>query len=313
MIVTIEDKSRSCPGVESTINLVEDVLRKDNVLFSAGELIHNSREIERLTGMGLRSISPGDFKSDSRNKAFNNACFLIRTHGESEEVVQNARDCGLRIIDSTCSIVRHSQKIVDQHVRKGWGIVIAGTPDHPEVKGLLARTKGCGVVVSCKKEAVKQELEARSILLAQSTIDADLFSEIRRVLSSKLSGIKIFDTTCRFIRNRQEEVKRFAVGQDVILVVGGNNSANCQLLFNAVQSVNEPSYKVESHSEVDMKLFKQVERVGIVGGASTPRWQLEEMKAFLENHSRRKNPKGLKNRKGGKFSCWMRKNRKKMA
>ena len=232
MIVTIESKARPCPGVERAVALTEEILGRGAVLYSAGQLIHNRREVERIQGMGLQLIAPETLTDLLRKKEFDGAHFLVRTHGESEEILQKVRERGLQIVDATCPIVRHSQDLVAQHIQEGWGIVIAGSKDHPEVMRLLSRTKGCGVVVSDREEAVNLDLEDRSLLLAQTTVDPVFFSEVRRILSGKLSGLKIVDTTCRFLRNRQIDLKAFSNQQDVIILVGGNNSTNCRLLFN---------------------------------------------------------------------------------
>jgi len=308
MIVTVESKARPCPGVERAVTLAEDVLGRVTILYSAGQLIHNRREVERLQSMGLRLVTLETLTDLPRKQELDDAHFLIRAHGESEEVLQKIRECGLRTVDATCPIVRHSQDLVDQHVREGWRIIIAGNKDHPEVTGLLARSKGCGVIIANREEATNLDFEDRSLLLAQTTIDPDFFSEVRRILSGKLSGLKIADTTCRFLCNRQVDMKAFGQQQDVIILVGGNNSANCRLLLNTALEVNKRSFKVEEPGEVNKQWFKATDRVGISGGASTPHWQLEEMRSYLNNHQMEENPKGLKNRKGGKFLWWMRKN-----
>ncbi len=308
MIVTIESKARPCPGVENAISLAEEALRRENIVYSAGQLIHNSREIQRLKDIGLHQISKTSLNNPSKLEKFRDCYFLIRTHGESENLRNRVHEIGMNIIDATCPIVVHSQELVDQHIRDGWGIIIAGKKDHPEVQGLLERTNGNGIVVSSRREAKSLDFENRSLLIAQTTIDPEIYSEIRQTLSSRLIDLKIVDTTCRFIRNRQRDIEEFAARQDVVIIVGGKNSSNCRLLYDTSLKVNSRTYWVESPHEIEKSWFKGIERVGITGGASTPRWQLTEIKSYLENHH---NPKGSKNRKGGKFLWWMRKRPKK--
>jgi len=310
MKVTIETKARPCPGVKRAIVLAEEVLRQSDDLFAVGELIHNQREIRRLKEMGLRHITTDAFNDSSMQKEFIDAFFLMRTHGEPDDLIELVHNCQMRVVDATCTIVRHSQDLVDQHVREGFGIVIAGSKTHPEVSGLITRTKGCGVIVSSKAEAEQQELESRTLLLAQTTIDPDLFTEIRRILKAKQPELKIVDTTCRFLQKRQRDLAALGSEYDVVIIVGGQNSSNCRLLHNTTLDVNARSYHIEEPDEVDLKWFTDNEKVVISGGASTPRWQLEEMKSFLNTHQIEENPKGLKNRKGGTFSWWKRKNHK---
>ena len=312
MIVRIESKARPCPGVERAITLAEDVLRRGEVLFSAGELIHNRREIERLRRMGLRKISNDTLTALTQQKELNGAHFLVRTHGESEAIIQQVIECKLHIVDATCPIVRHSQMLINQHIKEGWQIIIAGNKEHAEVSGLVARTRGWGKVISTVEEAENFDGSDRSLLLAQTTIDPVFFSDVRKILSSKLTRLKIVDTTCRFLQNRKKDVASFCTELDVFILVGGSNSANCNLLYNTALEFNKRSYRVEGPENINKKWLRENDRIGISGGASTPRWQLEEMKTYLDNHQNEKNPKGLKNRKGGKFLWWMRKNQSKM-
>jgi 4-hydroxy-3-methylbut-2-enyl diphosphate reductase len=144
--------------------------------------------------------------------------------------------------------------------------------------------------------------------MAQTTVDPEFFSSVRKILTTRLSGLKIVDTTCRFIRNRQRDIEGFSSENHVVLLVGGKQSANCKLLHETAQAMNEKTYFVEKPGDVEKIWFKGAECVGITGGASTPRWQLEEMKAFLDNSPWKKSPSGDKNRKGGKVLWWKRKN-----
>ncbi|MBN1781698.1 4-hydroxy-3-methylbut-2-enyl diphosphate reductase [bacterium] len=313
MIVTIESKARPCPGVDRAIAMAEDALRHGETVYSIGELIHNTREIDRLQKLGLIQVEYDAIKESAGNiKKFEGSDLLVRAHGERQPVIDEARGCGLNPIDATCQIVKHSQEMVEQHMRDGWRIIIVGQKEHPEVMGLLDRTNGNGSVISKSDDAEKQEFEERSLLLAQSTVDPELFSQARRVLSKKLSNLKIIDTTCRFLRTRQKDIEAFSLKQDVVLIVGGKHSSNCRLLHETARKFNICSYHIESPEDIDWSWFDGKKNVGITGGASTPRWQMEEVKAYLENRSKDKNPEGLKNRKGGLFLWWTKRKSPKM-
>jgi (E)-4-hydroxy-3-methyl-but-2-enyl pyrophosphate reductase len=271
MISTIEYKARPCPGVQRAIEMVEEALRRGEKLFLVGLLIHNQREVDRLCEMGLQQIDLDVLDDPRKRDKYENGRFLIRAHGEPKEILKRIQDFGFDVLDATCSIVRHSQELIEQHVREGWSIAIVGKKDHPEVIGLLAHAKGSGVVISSLEEASTVDLDERTLLLAQTTIDGQFFHDVGRLLSKRLSGLKIIDTTCRFLKTRQKDI----------------------------------SYKVEGPDGIDHRWFNDGGQVGITGGASTPRWQLEEMKSFLNNHNFDKDPKGLKNKKGGRFLCWI--------
>jgi 4-hydroxy-3-methylbut-2-en-1-yl diphosphate reductase len=309
MEITIDPKARPCPGVERAIALAEDGLRRGEHLFSAGPLIHNRREVERLGGLGLKAVRPEDLADRRQRKRFFGHFFLLRAHGEAEAHVDRARSCGMKIVDATCPIVHHSQDLVLQHVREGWRIVVVGAADHPEVKGLLARAGENGVSVASAKAASALDMENRTLLLAQSTVNPDVFAAVRHALAHRSPGLKIVDTTCRFLKNRQMDIRAFAESLDVVVFIAGRNSSNGKLLFETSLGVNAQTFLVEAPNELVQGLFKNGNRVGISGGASTPRWQLDEMRMFLET-IKEPNPRGLKNKKGGSLLWWMRKNQK---
>jgi 4-hydroxy-3-methylbut-2-enyl diphosphate reductase len=311
MPITIESKARPCPGVERAIALAEDALRRGEALYTFGQLIHNRREVERLESLGLKQVNPEYLGDKAKRRLYNDKYFLVRAHGEQSDVLDRILAANMHVVDATCPIVRHSQELVENHVREGWRIIIAGDREHPEVVGLAARSENNAVVISSSEEARKQDFDERSLLLAQTTVDPVVFAEIRHILSGRLSGLKIADTTCRFLKIRQSDITLFAKGQDALVFVVGKNSSNGKLLFQTVKGVNKRSILVEGPDEISNGLFRGEIRVGISGGASTPRWQLEEMRLFLENHKDGKNPKGLKNKKGGPFLWWMRKKQNK--
>lgn len=310
MRIIIDPKARPCPGVENAIALAEDALRRGEIVYAAGPLVHNRREVERLEELGLRLISPRTWDEKTFRDQCAGKCFILRAHGEPIEVISKAKSLRMKIIDATCPIVRHSHEIVDHHVLDGWRIVVVGNPKHPEVVALLTRAGETGMVIASPKEAETADIENRTLVIAQTTVNPEIFSQVRRILSKRISEIKIVDTTCRFLQHRQEEIKMFAKTQDVVIFIAGKTSSNGRLLFETAKAVNANTIFVEGTSDVDLSFIKDNVSVGISGGASTPRWQFEEMQGFLEAFVK-ENPKGLKNRKGGSFLCWMRKSRPK--
>jgi len=306
MIVTTDAHARPCPGVTQAISKTEEKLRQGENIITAGELIHNRREVARLEELGLQYVTPGEVDALAKKKALKDHTFLVRAHGEKEEILKKSDQYGMKNLDATCPIVRHSQKIVDTHVKEGWGIVIVGKKNHPEVVGIESRARGSIKVISTLKET-EQDFDNRTLLIAQTTIDPALFNKVRTRLFKKIPRLKVVDTTCRYLRKRQKSMREFAAAHDVIIHVGGKNSSNGKLLHETSLQVNKRSYRVESCDEVNPEWFREGDSVGVTGYASTPRWQLEEMHYYLEHLKLDENPKGLKNRKGGTFLWWPRK------
>ena len=55
--VEIDEGSGFCFGVVTAINKAEEELAKGGTLYCLGDIVHNSREVERLKAMGLITIN----------------------------------------------------------------------------------------------------------------------------------------------------------------------------------------------------------------------------------------------------------------
>ena len=56
MNIVIDKKSGFCFGVVYAIEMAEDILEKDKHLYCLGDIVHNNKEVDRLTNMGLEII-----------------------------------------------------------------------------------------------------------------------------------------------------------------------------------------------------------------------------------------------------------------
>ena len=140
--VEIDEDSGFCFGVVTAIHKAEEELAKGETLYCLGDIVHNSREVERLKTMGLITINREEFKQ------LKNAKVLLRAHGEPPETYMIARENNIEIIDATCPVVLRLQK----RIRQGYladsdkekQIVIYGKSGHAEVLGLVGQTDGKG-------------------------------------------------------------------------------------------------------------------------------------------------------------------------
>lgn len=102
--VEIDEGSGFCFGVVTAINKAEEELSKSGTLYCLGDIVHNSREVERLKAMGLITINHEEFNR------LHNAKVLLRAHGEPPETYITARRNNIEIIDATCPVVLRLQK-----------------------------------------------------------------------------------------------------------------------------------------------------------------------------------------------------------
>lgn len=281
--VEIDEGSGFCFGVVTAIHKAEEELAKGEILYCLGDIVHNSREVDRLKTMGLITINREEFKQ------LKNAKVLLRAHGEPPETYMIARENNIKIIDATCPVVLRLQK----RIRQGYladsdeekQIVIYGKSGHAEVLGLVGQTDGKAIVIEKAEEAKKLDLNKSIRLFSQTTKSLDEFQEIVEYFKQHISPeatFEYYDTICRQVANRMPKLREFAATHDLIFFVSGKKSSNGKVLFEECLKVNVNSHLIDNEKEIDLSLLQNVKSIGVCGATSTPKWLMEK----IYNHIR---------------------------
>ena len=281
--VEIDEGSGFCFGVVTAIHKAEEELAKGETLYCLGDIVHNSREVDRLKTMGLITINREEFKQ------LKNAKVLLRAHGEPPETYMIARENNIEIIDATCPVVLRLQK----RIRQGYladsdeekQIVIYGKSGHAEVLGLVGQTDGKALVIEKAEEAKKLDLNKSIRLFSQTTKSLDEFQEIVEYFKQHISPeatFEYYDTICRQVANRMPKLREFAATHDLIFFVSGKKSSNGKMLFEECLKVNANSHLIDNEKEIDPSLLQNVKSIGVCGATSTPKWLMEK----IYNHIR---------------------------
>ena len=242
-----------CFGVKSAINIAENALkelRPGDKIYSLGPIIHNPQVVEELFKEGLQVIS-------SLEK-IKGGTAIISSHGAPLEVAGDIRKKGMKLIDATCPFVKYAQNIVKDLKKEGYGIVIVGDSAHPEVKAL-------------KSIAGKNKNFKKIGIISQTTQSRENYiNEIKKILSEDFSEVKIFNTICNDTSKRQLATRRLLEDCDLMIVVGGKNSANTKRLWQICKESGVDSFHIETELEVTKNWFRGKKCIGITSGASTP-------------------------------------------
>lgn len=277
--IEIDEGSGFCFGVTTAIKKAEEELAKGGTLYCLGDIVHNSREVERLKEMGLSTINHEEFNQ------LQNAKVLLRAHGEPPETYAIAQRNNIEIIDATCPVVLRLQKRIKQEydlpqVGEEKQIVIYGKNGHAEVLGLVGQTAGKAIVIE-KLEEAKQLDFSRSIrLYSQTTKSLEEFQRIVAYIQEHISPnvtFEYYDTICRQVANRIPNIRKFAASHDVILFVSGKKSSNGKILFSECLSINPNAHIIDSAEEINPTWFHNAQSIGICGATSTPKWLMEEI------------------------------------
>lgn len=283
--IEIDEESGFCFGVVKAIHKAEEELAEGSPLYCLGDIVHNSREVERLKQNGLNTIEHEDFSK------LQGARVLLRAHGEPPSTYQTAIHNHINIIDATCPVVLHlQQRIKQQYLRlknssSASQIIIYGKNGHAEVLGLVGQTEGHAIVIEHLEDAKKLDFNKDTYLYSQTTKSLVGFREVVEYINQHISPqahFEYFDTICRQVANRIPNIRKFASSHDLIFFVSGKKSSNGKMLFSECLSVNPNSHLIDRKEEIDLSLLNGVSSIGICGATSTPKWAMEEVSDFLK-------------------------------
>lgn len=292
MEVILADKAGFCFGVQRAINTAFKASGSGKV-YCLGPLIHNPQEVARLREAGIETVE--DFSTLKPGDSL-----IIRSHGVPPDVLVRAKDQGLTVIDLTCPFVAKAQ----QHARllsdEGYQVVVVGERDHPEVRSILGYAGDNAVAIETPEEISALKLQGRIGVVAQTTQSYGNFSETVLRLLRLSKELKVFNTICSSTKERQDAARILASRVDVMIVVGGRNSANTSRLVSVCREAGRPAYHVEVVDEIRPEWFAGARSVGVTAGASTPGWVIEAVVSRLTEGDLGEKPRGQERKAEGK-------------
>jgi len=273
MEILLAKSAGFCFGVKRATRMAFDAADTYQSLQSLGPLIHSPQMVEKLEGRGIRVCKQVE---DADGEAI-----VVRSHGVTAEEFEALQACGKVIVDATCPFVTKAQVFAAELSREGYLLVLVGEAHHPEVQGIVSYADGEVVVVASPEEAAELPKNRKIGIVAQTTQSLENFRQIVGVCLEKTRQLKICNTICDATSVRQEEAVSIAEQVDLMLVVGGYNSANTTRLAGLCREQGTQTYHVETAGEIDPCWFGGVTRVGLTAGASTPQFLIDEIVATL--------------------------------
>ncbi len=163
----------------------------------------------------------------------------------------------------------------------GYKIVVVGDPNHPEVKGTLSHVPEAWIV----QEPADVDLLPRASrvgVVVQSTWSGAGFTEIVQKLSSKYYEVRAVNTICTDTHNRQAQAEDLSGQVEVMVVVGGKTSANTKHLADLAPRC-AARVRITSKAPTNCKpqWFDGVRVAGLMSGASTPGWLVDQVEARM--------------------------------
>ncbi len=280
-----------CFGIRRAIKLLTEAASEHGKVEILGPVAHNQRLVQQLHKAGVNMIASLE---ETTGKVV-----AIPTHGVSLDTVSQMEAHKLHIIDATCPIVKRAQLAAAELAQADFTIIIFGEEEHSEVKGLLGWAQGKGIAALSVKQIItatqgnviaskaKQSLlSSRLGVISQTTQSKASFtgftSQLVTTFMPKTTEIRIINTLCHAIQARLETATKLARKSQLIIVIGGHNSANTKRLAEACSSIVE-TYLVETAEEIAQSWLDGKHRIGITAGASTPDEAIQEVIAKLNS------------------------------
>ncbi|HET8901814.1 MAG TPA: 4-hydroxy-3-methylbut-2-enyl diphosphate reductase [Holophagaceae bacterium] len=282
MKVIVAKTAGFCWGVRRAMDAVLEASTNQSAgpVQTLGPLIHNPQALELIGKRGVAVAAAPD--------KVENGTVVIRAHGipiqDLRGLKERAKKGELTIVNATCPEVAKVHNKIKKWSPKGYFTVILGSHGHAESVAHRSFAEHGSIIVANMGEAMAltdEQLE-KVLIVSQTTFTVKDFHEISGYIRDRAKDVIVENTICEDTWTRQDEAKSLAQAVDYVIVVGGKASSNTKHLAELAHHYGKPVQYVETAAELDLKVFKGSETVGVLAGASTPTWLVDEVVDVLE-------------------------------
>ena len=262
MKILLAKNAGYCFGVRDAVNMAYDTAEKHGDVYMLGHIVHNENVVEDLDKAGAKVV-------DSLSDVPEGRPVLLRAHGTHVDVVEEAKNKKMNIVDATCPLVRDIHDEIKALENDGRKIIIIGDHGHDEVIGIASQVKN-PTIVATAEEANQLRKTKRAGVVSQSTQTIENVQDIVNILMSKVVDLRFINTICFPTKRNQEQIKELSKQCDVMFIIGSFTSANSKRLTDLSIERNKRSFQVTCASDINEKWLEDCTTVGISAGASTP-------------------------------------------
>ncbi len=293
MPVTVAKTAGFCFGVRRAVDTVYEQLKYSKCkttpkLFTLGEIIHNTQVVDELHSLGAIAVDSLEnllkLEDDAVQNGHGPVPVIIRSHGVPREVYSALDSHAIPYIDATCPNVQRIQKIVEEQGSSPDDktlVLIAGDPEHPEIKGIIGH---CNVSYVTFQSAEELQIltqkrpnlsKMNSVMVSQTTFNINEWQKCVETAKNLYTNLKIFDTICKATLMRQTEAAHLAEVSDIMIVIGGKHSSNTGKLLDICSRscktiwVETAPELLSDQADVVCRI-KAGSQIGVTAGASTP-------------------------------------------
>jgi len=267
-----------CAGVVRAVDVVELCLKKFGPpVYVKHQIVHNPyvvAELERkgaITVESVEEVPPGSL-------------VVFSAHGSPPEDFKKAKERRLRVIDAVCPLVTRVHNEAIKYHREGKKVLLVGHRGHQEVRGTMGQVPMTLIDDSSADLTDEPFLQgpdwpadASVAVLTQTTLSVADTARAIDAVKERFPNAVVRNDICYATTNRQAAVMEMAALVDLVLVIGAQNSSNCNRLREVAEAQGVPAYLINGPQEIAPAWLEGKRRVGITSGASTPEVLVEQV------------------------------------
>ena len=264
-----------CAGVVRAIDIVEVALKKyGSPIYVKHQIVHNPHVVSDLESKGAITVENVDEIPEGSRVIFS-------AHGSPPSDFASARQRNLQVIDASCPLVIKVHNEAKKYDREGRKIILVGHKGHQEVKGTMGQTQMDLLDDRESFVPANENPNTPVTILTQTTLSVDDTEASIKAVQDFYSDVVVRNDLCYATTNRQNAVKEISEFVELFLVIGAQNSSNCNRLREVAESKGIPAYLINSVNELNSEWIKDVNNIGITSGASTPDSLVQDVISFL--------------------------------
>ena len=260
-----------CAGVVRAIDVVDICLERFGPpVYVKHQIVHNPHVVNDLESRGAITV-------ETVEEVPEGSLVVFSAHGSPPEDFEKAKARNLRVIDAVCPLVTRVHNEAKKYEGEGRKVLLVGHRGHQEVRGTMGQVDMTLIDDKDPTELPGWGTDQEIAVLTQTTLSVGDTAKAIDAIKNRFPQALVRNDICYATTNRQEAVTRMAADVDLVLVIGAQNSSNCNRLREVAEAHGVPSYLINGPEEIDQDWFKDKERVGITSGASTPEVLVESV------------------------------------
>ncbi|NLX89951.1 MAG: bifunctional 4-hydroxy-3-methylbut-2-enyl diphosphate reductase/30S ribosomal protein S1 [Syntrophomonadaceae bacterium] len=268
MQILLAEHAGFCAGVKRAVKIAREACVPGGC-YTLGPLVHNQAVVAELAQQGIDPV-------DNVEQLQAGDKLVIRSHGCSPQIIDQAQKRDIMLIDATCPrVARIHQLVADLH-EQGYDVVIFGDAAHPEVQGIVGWCETARVVKDRAEAELLPRMDKVGVVSQTTKEPQDYFAAIAAILP-KVKELRVFNTICSATTNRIKVARELSQQVDLMIVIGDAHSSNTATLVRECLNTGVTTYRVQTAADIQPDWFQDADRIGITAGASTPDWIIKEV------------------------------------